>query len=67
LIHVFAKSKFIYKSYNYPEVVQYFQAFSLEEAQQLIKENPENFAPSFRVHFKRFIKKLKKFMNNSNL
>src|SRR3989338_3206109 len=40
-----------------PSEIQYFQSFSLEEAKTLINQHPEKFAPSFRIHFQRFIEK----------
>ncbi len=40
-----------------PSEIQYFQAFALDQATQLIKHHPEQFAPSFRIHFQRFIEK----------
>lgn len=40
-----------------PEEVQYFQAFTIEEIKNMIKKNPESFAPSFRIHFQRFVDK----------
>ncbi len=62
IAHIFTTIEEIPVSNFQPELseVQYFQAFSIKEAQKLITENPENFAPSFRVHFKRFIEELKK-------
>ncbi len=62
IAHVFTTMEEIHVNKFQPELseVQYFQAFSIKEGQKLITENPENFAPSFRVHFKRFIEKLKK-------
>ena len=42
-----------------PSQIQYFQSFSLSEAKTLITHHPEQFAPSFRIHFQRFIETYK--------
>lgn len=42
-----------------PGEVQYFQAFTIKETMDMIQKKTEDFGPSFRVHFQRFIEKIK--------
>ncbi|VVB81773.1 Isopentenyl-diphosphate Delta-isomerase [uncultured archaeon] len=41
-----------------PSEVQYVKAFSLAEMKEMIKESPDDFAPTFRVALKEFEKNL---------
>lgn len=39
--------------------IQYLKEFHLEEIQQMIVQNPDDFAPTFRIALEEFVKKVK--------
>ena len=41
-----------------PAEIQFLKEFSIDEIKSLIEENPDDFAPTFRVALEEFVKKL---------